>query len=1033
MLLDRRAVHSRLGRHDVDTGVYGGRMRFTVLGPVQVEVEGRVLDLRRRQTRCLLGVLLLDLDRRVSVDRLAELLWDGDPPENARRSIQDQVWRLRRVLAGAGVAGQSCQLVTVGDGYRLHAPAESVDAHQFRRLVDSAQAIAGPAGRVEQLRRALDLWRGPVLDQAAGDWLRQRLGAELEQRRLLAWEDLTRDSLTLQRERTVLPELAALVAEHPGRERLVDLYLQALHRVGRKADALDVYARTRAYLADELGIDPGPALRERHRMILRDDPAPQPAAPDPTVTIVPRQLPASVGRFVGRSDELAVLDRPHDASTVVISAIDGMAGIGKTALAVHAAHRVADRYPDGQLFIDLHGYTQGVAPVNPAEALDHALRALGVPGSQIPATMDQRAALYRSRLAEQRMLIVLDNAATESQVLPLLPGAPGCLVLVTSRRRLAGVDHTHAVSLDTLPTDDAVTLFLETAGTGRVPDQPPALLTELVELCGRLPLAIRIAAARLRTRPTWKLSQLVALLRDEQHRLSELAAGERSVTAALDLSYQQLNPEQQRTYRLLGLHPGADIDGYATAALLDVAQPHASRMLDQLHDVHLLLEPAAGRYRFHDLTRAHAARTAARDQDEPSRNAPLDRLLDYYQYAASLAMDAAYPYEREHRPQVPPTGNPAPDLTDRTAALGWLDTELPNLLAAAGSAAEHGKTEHLLHLSTILYRHLETRGRYRDAETLHHQALVAARADGHQAGQVAGLNDLGRIYWRQGRHPEASECFDRAVVLARAIGDRVGEVTALAGLGRVDLLQGRYPQATDRFGQALRLARAAGDRTSELTTLDGIGHIHIMHGRYADAARHYQQALHLARTTGHSMGELSVLGGLGLAQRMQGRYADAARHYQQALHLARATGHSMGTLSVLSGLGDLHRIQGRYAQAINDYQQVLDLAQATADRNYEFEAEQGLGRLRHATGDPQAAATHHHRALALADELDQPHDQARAHDGLAHAHYTLGQPGQARGHWQRALDILVSLDIDRADEEETSVEAIRARLTNLAQ
>jgi len=650
-----------------------------------------------------------------------------------------------------------------------------------------------------------------------------------------------------------------------------------------------------------------------------------------------------------------------------------------------------------------------------------------VPGQQIPAGLDQRAALYRSRLAQQQVLIVLDNAAAEQQVLPLLPGAPGCLVLVTSRRRLSGVDQTHTLSLDTLPVDQAVALFQHSAGTARTADQPPALLGELVELCGRLPLAIRIAAARLRTHPSWTLSQVVALLRDQRHRLGELEAGQRSVTAALDLSYQQLSPEQQRAYRLLGLHPGAEFDRYATAALLDVALPHASRLLDQLHDAHLLLEPTASRYRFHDLTRAHAARTA-----EPSGAGPLDRLLDYYRYATSCAMDAAYPYEREHRPQVPATGNPTPDLTDRTAALGWLDSELPNLLAAARSAAEHGKTEHLLHLATTLYRHLDTRGRHYEAETLHHRALAAARADGHQAGQVAGLNGLGRIHGLLGRHTQASECFDQAVALARTIGDRRGEVTALAGLGRAHLLQGKYAQAADRYEQALGLARAAGDRTSERITLDGLGYVHIVHGRYADAARHHQQALRLARTTGHSLGELTALASLGHAKRMQGRYADAARHYRQALQLARATGHSMSTLSVLAGLGDVHRVQGRQAQAIEAYQQVLDLAQATGDRNYEFEAEQGLGRLRHATGDPQAADAHHRRALALADELGQPDDQARAHDGLAHAHYTLSQPDQARSHWQRALDILVSLGIDRADEEETSVEAIRARLKSLA-
>ncbi len=270
---------------------------------------------------------------------------------------------------------------------------------------------------------------------------------------------------------------------------------------------------------------------------------------------------------------MAALDQVHDASTVVISAIDGMAGIGKTALAVHLAHRIADRYPHGQLFIDLHGHTPGMAPREPAEALDHLLRALGVPGPQIPADLDDRAALYRTRLADQKILILLDDAATETQVAPLLPGSPGCLVLITSRRRLAGLDPTHTLSLDTLPAPDAASLFVQTAGEGRLSDEPPDLVAELVELCGRLPLAIRIAAARLRSHPAWSLPHLVQRLQDRQHRLSELEAGQRSVTATLDLSYQHLSPDLQRTYRLLGLHPGPDIDMYATAALLDSTLP----------------------------------------------------------------------------------------------------------------------------------------------------------------------------------------------------------------------------------------------------------------------------------------------------------------------------------------------------------------------------------------------------------------------------------------------------------------------------
>jgi tetratricopeptide (TPR) repeat protein len=401
------------------------------------------------------------------------------------------------------------------------------------------------------------------------------------------------------------------------------------------------------------------------------------------------------------------------------------------------------------------------------------------------------------------MVIVLDNAATEAQVAALLPGAPGCVVLITSRRQLVGLDCTHTLALDTLPLPDAVALLRQTAGESRLTGQPPELAAELVELCGRLPLAIRIAAARLRSHPAWNLEHLTQRLRDQQHRLVELEAGQRSVTTALDLSYQDLNADLQRLYRRLGLHPGPDIDPHATAALLDASLQEAGRMLEQLLEAHLLQEPVAWRYRFHDLTRAHAAHTATRDETEDGRYQAVDRLLDYYRHTAAVAMDAAYPYERERRPQVPPTRTPCPTLPDPPAALDWLDGELPNLLAAARYANEHARPAHLLHLSTILHRHLRTRGHYPDAETLHQQALTTACATGNQAAEIEALNGLGHIHRLQGRHTPATNHYQQALQLARTTGQRAAELDALASLGHIHRLQGRYEQATNHYQQAL--------------------------------------------------------------------------------------------------------------------------------------------------------------------------------------------------------------------------------------
>jgi DNA-binding SARP family transcriptional activator len=631
-------------------------LRFRVLGPVEIKTAGTVRGLPRRRERCLLAVLLLELNRMVPVDRLADLLWDGDPPERARQILQGHVSRIRTLLAEVGAAAHGVDLTTVGRGYRLSANPTIVDAHQFHMLVEEAGRIADVADRVDRLRSALDLWRGRALENAANDRLQQRLCAGLEEQRLVAIEDLMSDSLTLRQERMILPQLARVAAEHPGRERLVALHMRALYQAGRKVEALEVYTRARTHLAEQYGLDPGPQLRGMHEAILRDQltvpeaqsppaadqlPAPttgEVASPTPETAgrVVPRQLPADLTTFIGREKELDQLDAPASGadspgSELVIAAIDGMGGIGKTALAVHAAHRLADRFPDGQLFIDLKGFTERQAPVEPAEALQRLLVALGVPGQQIPSELEDRAGLRRSALAGRRMLIVLDNAATAAQVTPLLPGAPGCLVMVTSRRRLAGLSaDTREVSLDMLPAADAVTLFTRVAGPDRTADEPDGLAAELVELCWRLPLAVSIAASLLRSHPAWTLADLIDRLRDGHQRLAELADGPRSVRVVLQASYQHLATDLQRFYRLLGLHPGPDIDAYAAGALAGTTPGQARRLLDRLLDERLLQEPAPGRYAFHDLVRGHATDTATTAEPEPARTAAVGRLLDYY-------------------------------------------------------------------------------------------------------------------------------------------------------------------------------------------------------------------------------------------------------------------------------------------------------------------------------------------------------------------------------------------------------------------
>jgi DNA-binding SARP family transcriptional activator/tetratricopeptide (TPR) repeat protein len=1011
-----------------------GDMPLTValLGPLMVSVAGRPVAVTSERLRSVLAVLALSVGEPVSVGRLAAAVWGDDQPADARSAVQVYVARLRNVLGQAAIR-------TVTSGYLLDAAPASVDAARFVGLLDAAAQAPDEAAERTRLVEALGLWRDTPFADLKSPWLAEVESTRLLERYLAGLERLIDTDIANGRSNEVVVQLRELTARYPLRERFWAQLMQALSQTDRRAEALGAYERLCQLLADELGVEPSRSMHDLHREILMAEVERNPrhalSAPHApsahAVVAIPRQLPADVAAFAGRRRELAEFDRLPDADAVVIAAIDGMAGVGKTALAIHAAHQLADRFPDGQMFIDLHGYTEGMAPVDPSDALDRMLRALGVPGEQIAHQLEERSALFRSTVADRSMLFVLDNAVTEAQVAPLLPGAPGSLVLITSRHRLAGLDQTHTVSLDCLSPHDAVSLFVDTVGAQCLAGEASDRVAEVVDLCGRLPLAVRIAAARLRSHPSWTVAHLLDRFREQRDRLSELEAGQRSVGAALDLSYQHLDEDQQRFYRLLGLHPGPDLDEYTAAALTDTPPGQARRLLDHLLDAHLLQEPAPGRYRFHDLTRAHAVFTTERTDAEPDRRAASARQLTYYGQTAATAMDLLYPSESDQRPRVPSSDIPDPALCDAEGASVWLDTELPSLVAAAEYAAEHGWPHHIQHLSSTLHRHLRTRGWYTVAEKLHGRALAAGRSTGDPSGQALALTDLGHIHRRQGRNDEAIDDFQQALDLARAIGNQRAQVTALNGLARVMRRQGRHEQATHSFEQALDIARAIEDRAGQAEALNGLGDTFWARGRQEEAAHSFEQALEVARASGDRIGYLDALNALGHIHRRQGRYTQATENFVQALAIASGAGPRSAELSSAIGLGDVHRLQGRREQAIGNYEHALHLAQEIGDRNWQFEAAQGLGRLQETSGQSKLALTHHRQALDLATELGQPDDEARAHDGLAQAYHALGQHQQARHHWQQALRILAALGTDHTDDEAANVPAIRDRLAEL--
>lgn len=843
-------------------------LEFFLLGPVQASEAGRPVNLGVRKQRFVLALLALEVNKQVTIERLVELTWPQDPPVTARGMIHTYISGLRAAMAGVGGKPAGVRVDRGAAGYTLCCDPERVDVHRFRALLAGARN-SDDERRVELLSRALALWRGPALAGAASEEVRENVCRGLDEARLTAVEDLVEARLRLGRHESLLEELLALAAEHPRRPRLTGGLMQALHRAGRTAEALEIYEHARQRLGEELGLDPPAELRELHLTIVRNDPLPdRHQAPAGEAPPVPRQLPADLPTFTGRAAELGRLlgmagDETRSSATVVIGAIDGTAGIGKTALAVHAAHHLADRFPDGQLFVDLHGFTYGMAPTTPTDALNGLLRALGVPGERIPHQLDDRASLLRTTLAGRRMLILLDNAATETQVLPLLPGSPGCLVLITSRRRLIGLDDAHRIRLDVLPSHDAIAMFSRFAGA----DHPPGRVAEVVELCGRLPLALRIATARLRARPAWTLAHLIDRLRDERRRLAELEVGQRSVTAAVDLSYHQMTSAQQRLFRLLGLRLGAGsaaraatgstagpgagfaagpeagldasaagsaagpvadpgaglgvsaagsavdpevgLDAYAAAALADSTLQHADRLLGDLLEANLLSEPAPGRYRFHDLLRVYAAAKADAEEPAGERQAALVRLLDHYVHTASEATKVLHPLEAPRRPHVRSSPTPAPAFGTQREAARWMGAELANLLAAADHAATHDLPAHALHLSTSLHRHLRAHTRY--AGALHGLALRAARQAEDGYGRAEALVSLGHAHLWADRHGQAEICLRQALGIARAIGYSAGELNALTGLGHVHLRTGRREQADDCFRHALAIAEEIGD------------------------------------------------------------------------------------------------------------------------------------------------------------------------------------------------------------------------------
>jgi DNA-binding SARP family transcriptional activator len=909
-------------------------VQFRVLGPVEVEAsDGRVLRLARRQERTVLAILLLAAGRMLPMDRLCELLWEEDPPRQARQTIRTYVARIRALLADAGAQEHGVELVADQGGYRLTVAPDTVDALLFRTLVERAGQVADLSERDRMLREALGLWRGPALHQAAPDALRQRLCADLEELRLRAVEESFATGLTLGRDRELLPQLARLLAEHPVRERLVELHMLALYRQGRTTEALEVYDRAGDRLRDELGLDPGPGLRQLHLAVLRGEPVPG-ADPVPVGRPArPAQLPADLAMFTGRTVHIGALDEllSGNATAVVISAIAGTAGVGKTALAVHWAHRVRDRFPDGQLYANLRGFDPTGRSTTTAEAIRGFLDALGVAPQRVPGTLDAQIGLYRSLLADKRVLVVLDNARDSEQVRPLLPGASSCMALVTSRNQLTGlvaVDGAHPLAVDLLTAAEARQLLDARLGTDRAAAEPRAV-DDLTELCARLPLAVAIAAAHAAANPRLPLADLVTDLRRTRNALDMLTGDDAAtdLRAVFSWSYNALGPDAARLFRLLSLHPGPDIGVPAAASLAGIPVARAGPLLAELARAHLLAEQTPGRYGFHDLLRAYATEQAeAHDAD---RQAATHRMLDHYLHTAHRAAILLRPHREPVVPASPRPGVTCPQLATYEDALTWFAGEQSVLVAAVQHAAGNGFDAHSWQLAWALTDFLARRGRWHDRETVDRIALESARRLEDRPAAAYSHRCLALGYTALRRYEDANTHGEQALDLYAELGDKAGQARTHQSLSWAFHRQDRPDRALRHAEQALDLYRAVDDPVGQATALNNIGWDHVVLGDH-------QQAL-------------------------------VACH--QALALFQALADHHGEALVWDTIGYAHHHLGDYRQAVTCFQHALDLFRHLGDRNNEADTLTNLGDAHHATGDADAARDTWRAALAILDEL----------------------------------------------------------------
>ncbi|MFE7409502.1 AfsR/SARP family transcriptional regulator [Streptomyces laurentii] len=980
-------------------------MRFRLLGPLEVAGPGGPALITAERQRVVLAVLLLEPNRIVPMGRLIDAVWGESPPPTARAQIQICVSMVRASMAKVGLPDV---IQTRSPGYLAEVGDDELDLHVFERAAATGRTAA-EAGRFEEaasaFETALGLWRGSsCFGGGISSTALEAPAARLDEQRLAVVEQWVDARLALGLHQQLVARLIDLVMQNPLRERLRAQLMVALSRSGRQAEALEVYRRGRRELVDELGIEPGEELRRLQESILsgRLDGGPAapvpPEAPAPPATVaaapavpavpaasavfaapaataveppaVPRLLPGAIADFTGRDGLLAQLEDALEEATETsyamrIVSITGRGGVGKTTLAVHLGHSLANRFPDGQMFAKLSG--PSAQPIPPTRILERFLRSLGIPGSAVPSSLEERAELFRNLVADKRALIVLDDAIDEEQVRWLLPGSSTCPVLITSRSRLAGLEGTRSVRIDVFSTEQALQLLSRILGADRIHSELTSAL-QLIKLCGNLALALRIVAARLAARPHWPLSKMVARLHDESQRLDELTHGGVGVRAGLAMAYQGLPADAQRLFRRLSMLEAAEFSSWVAAPLLDLAVTEAEDTLEFLVDAQLVdvevVEGRRTRYRLHDLVRVYSQECLAAYESTAERSLVLGRVLSTWLLLVEEAHRRAYGGDHTlihgQAPRLPLD----PSVTDRELAdpLRWFEDERVSLITAVRQAAGAGLDELCWDLALTLVTLFEMYGYFDDWRTTHEIALEITRRHDNRRGQAAMLYSLGSLHMFEYKLDEARGRLGLARELFRQVGDVHGEALALRNLAFVDRIQGRLDEAMEGYEKALVMLSGVNDSTAEAHVLSNMAQIHLDRGLIAEGKQTMVAGLAAVERSGNQRVRAQILCRLGEAHLQIDEVTEAEYVFSRALETVRSVGDPVGECYALRGLAVVRSRQGSHGAAY----EMLEQAMVIASQAHEYLA---IGRIQLSLGE------------VAADKGD--HDQAKEHIGVA--------------------------------------------------